>query len=147
MTARYWNAGELSGKFHFRATTRKHSLRGAKKSGREESSPTWAEPTAVPVNVISVVSPAQNLTPSLSEWELSFNLTGLKLFLKGCMTSVGRQFKTLQGSERGKKKKNPTSTQPAQPIAETYKASLHCRKAPETGSVNHPSRQKTSQNL
>lgn len=58
MTARYWNAGELSGKFHFRATTRKHSLRGAKKSGREESSPTWAEPTAVPVNVISVVSPA-----------------------------------------------------------------------------------------
>lgn len=39
MTARYCNTGELSGKFHFRATTGKHSSLGAKKSARQQSSP------------------------------------------------------------------------------------------------------------
>lgn len=44
-TARYCNTRELSGKFHFRATTGKHSSGAAKKPARERSPPhfSWAQ--------------------------------------------------------------------------------------------------------
>ena len=59
------------------------------------------------------------------------------------MTSVGRQFKTSQGSEREEKKKDPAPSGSSQLLKFTK---LLCRSAPER-SVNQPARQKTSRNL
>lgn len=57
------------------------------------------------------------------------------------MTSVGRQFKTSQGSERVKKKR--PGAQPASSIAETYKASpqistrdLECKPAKQAEDIS-----------
>jgi hypothetical protein len=84
-----------------------------RKGVRWRSTAPWAGWPEVPAKPISAVSP-ENAAASLCEWELPSSLTRQKLFLKGWMTSVRRQFKTSQGSEKGrkKKKKKKKSAQP-----------------------------------
>lgn len=131
---------ELSGKFHFRATT-KTLLSWEPSQEREQSSPhlSWAH----------CCTCESLLCPLIRIWlhafvneNSSFNLTRQKLFLKAVWRSEGSS--NIAGSEREwKKKKKTWGPSGSSQLLKFTK--LLCRSAPERRSVNH--KQKTSRNL
>lgn len=124
MPAKYCYTGELSGKFHFRETTGKHcsgepSQRGKKK----KSSPHFAEPTALPVNVISVASPCSESDSKPLWMRTIIQSRQAETIPQGLYDVCRKAVQNTAGKwEREKKKKTTSAPGPASLNAETYKA-------------------------